>query len=148
MKKLFIAISLTQLFSLTAMADALLTCQDGAGQEIFRGYIAGDHENSEKISREQDVHYSFAVAVKPLTGMDRATFTRKTGIDLKECEGPYATVYEKLEKGRFRCAGGKIKALEEGERETDASILEAMGINKAEIPCSAILTKEKLRGGR
>lgn len=134
--------------SLTARADALLHCKDAGGKDVFKGYVGSEMSPiSEKITREVEIPYEFAVAAKPAMGLDRATFRRGTGIDLKKCEGPYVHVYEKLEDGKFRCAGGSIQEVD-GEMAEDEEVLTALGQPKAEIACSAILEKGRLPGNR
>lgn len=129
-----------------ARADALLTCKDSTGHEIFQGYIGTDMSPiSEKITRETEINFNFAVPAKPAMGLDRATFTRMTGINLKKCEGPYAHIYEKQPTGKMRCAAGKVKALD-GENAGHEEVLSAIGLPKGEAACSVILPKEKMLG--
>lgn len=146
MKKLFGISIILLLFGTAAHANALLTCKDSTGHEVFQGYIGTDKpmENA-RITREQEVVFTFAVAQKPAIGIDRATFTRKTGIDLKACMGPYVKIYEKQEAGKIRCAAGRLKGLELSETE-DAQIFEAIGLPKVEAVCSVIFAKEKMLG--
>jgi hypothetical protein len=146
MKNSFVVVIILLLSSAGAKADALLTCKDSLGHEIFQGYIGTDKAvENERINHEQEVYFTFAVSEKPVIGLDRATFTRKTGIDLKNCMGPYAKIYEKQEAGNIHCAAGKIENLAEIGVD-DAQILESLGLAKSEADCSVIFPKEKIPG--
>ncbi|MGZ3693145.1 MAG: hypothetical protein ACXWQO_02925 [Bdellovibrionota bacterium] len=146
MKKIIGLTAVAFLSCAGAYADSLLTCRDGTGHEIYQGYVGSEKETAdEKITREQDVPFTFAVSAKPAMGLDRATFTRKTGVVLKDCMGPYAKIYEKQEAGKFRCASGKIKAMAEIGAE-DSKVLESLGLPQEEAACSVIFPKEKMLG--
>jgi hypothetical protein len=145
MKAACLIVSLLALAPVSGLADSLAVCRDSAGHELFRGFLRTEQAlEPGEFRHEKELAYAFAVTADPV-GIDRATFTRRTGLDLKDCQGPYAKIYEKLEAGRLDCASGLIRELD-AAADDETAILPAVGVAPAEIPCSVVLPKDKIPG--
>jgi hypothetical protein len=145
MKAACLIVSLLALAPVSGLADSLAVCRDSAGHELFRGFLRTEQApESGEFHHEKELTYAFAVTADPV-GIDRATFARRTGLDLENCRGPYAKIYEKVAAGRIDCASGMIRVLE-AAADDDPAILRAVGVAPAEIPCSVVLPKDKIPG--
>ena len=88
--------------------------------------------------------YSVRIASRSTTTLDRQSLSRYAGVELPNCKGPYAVLFEKLEKGGvLRCAGGSLKQLSDIQG-SDEEILRALGVSPKDIPCAAIVSTEKM----
>ena len=124
-------------------AASFVTCNDSKGP-IFAGLMENPSPEAGVFDHEMEVRFDRAISRKPVIVIDRQTFRRVTGIDMKDCTGPYARVFEKRSVGTIRCSSGEIGPLQNLQLDDQQGAGLALGMGASDAVCSAYLTKAEL----
>lgn len=105
---------------------------------VFTGLVLTDAEISSTAGEDDSFVVTFreAISATPAYVMDRRTLQRMLGLELAQCKGPYARVYERIEGGSLLCTDLHVER-QPSVSWTDDSLLKTLAADDAS--CSVML---------
>lgn len=128
--------------SLNAFANTQVTCKNEGGVLVFSGVaeLSSPLEPG-PFKRAMRLPYTTLVADRPANVMDRLSLKRYLDIDLPDCKGPYAMIFEKEKRaGELKCATGESVELKSFDG-TEEAYWQAFGLSRKDAQCAVIVDK-------